>query len=311
MKDTLIGVTSESFSFHESLKGELLEAFPKSKLRRDRNKLSRKDLIGFLKDCEGAIVGLDAIDKEVLDQCPNIRIIAKYGVGLNNLDLNSLEKRNVALGWTPGVNKNAVSELTLAQMINLSRNISLTSNLLRQQKWVKNGGRELSELKIGVVGVGHIGQEVIRKLQVFAPVILACDILDKTTFLKPLGVPQVSHQEIYSQCDLISLHVPLDETTFNMIKKETLQQMKPGTILINTARGGIINEEDLYEALKANQIYAAAMDVFEDEPAIHHKLHSLPNFFPTPHISGNSNQAILDMGRSAIEHLKNHFGNNL
>ncbi len=308
MRDFKIGVTSESFSFHEKLKSDLLRLFPHSKLRTDRNKLSQDELITYLKDCDGAIVGLDEINDDILAQLPNLKIISKYGVGLNNLDIDAMGRRNIKLGWTAGVNKGAVSELTIAQMINLSRNIVSTGEQLRQGTWNKNGGRELSELTIGVIGVGHVGKEVIRRLQVFGSTILACDIIDQSSFLKPLRLNQVPHEEIFKTSDVITLHVPLDKSTLNLINKTVFAKLKPGAILINTARGGIINEDDLYEALSNKGLYAAAMDVFVDEPAINHKLNQLINFFPTPHISGNSNQAIINMGTSAILHLKNHFG---
>ena len=125
--------------------------------------------------------------------------------------------------------------------------------------------------------------------------------------MEPFGIPQVGHEEIYKSCDIITLHVPLDESTQNMIHKETFENFRPESILINTARGGLVNELDLQEALKSGPLLGAAMDVFEEEPNTTHPLFQLPNFFPTPHISGNSNQAILNMGRSAIEHLRNFF----
>lgn len=307
MNSIRIGVTSESFSFHETLKSELLRFFPNSKLRSDRSKLSQEQLVAYLKDCDGAIIGLDLITDEVLNRLPRLKMISKYGVGLNNLDLDAMSQRGVQLGWSAGVNKSAVSELAIGQMISLSRNISSTSALLRQGQWHKDGGRELSEMTVGIIGVGHIGKEVIRRLQVFGCRILACDIVDQRSFLSPLGVNQVSHEEIYNNSDIISLHVPLDSSTLNMINKEVLAKLNPRTILINTARGGIINEEDLYDALYNQRIHAAAMDVFVEEPAIDHKLNKLENFFPTPHISGNSNRAVIDMGTTAIEHLKKHF----
>ncbi len=307
MKAPKISVTSESFSFHPVLREELLSSFPGAKFREDKSKLSKEELLEFLKDSDGAIVGLDPMDDEVLSRLPKLKMISKYGVGLNNLDLHAMESRGVQLGWTGGVNKEAVSEIAVAQMINIARNISSSRDLLRSGKWVKNGGRQLSELTIGVIGVGHIGSEVIRKLMVFGPQILACDIVSKKDFLEPFGIPQVGHEEIYKSCDIITLHVPLDESTQNMIHKETFENFRPESILINTARGGLVNELDLQEALKSGPLLGAAMDVFEEEPNTTHPLFQLPNFFPTPHISGNSNQAILNMGRSAIEHLRNFF----
>lgn len=303
-----IAVTSESFSFHPILVEELQTKFSDVKIRSEKKRLSKNELISFLSDCDGAVIGLDIINEEILKELPKLKIVSKYGVGLDNLDLKALSARNIAVGWTPGVNKEGVSEFALGQMINLSRNLTQTGNELKNGKWDKTGGRELSEQVIGILGVGHIGEDLIKKLSPFGSSILACDLLDKSTILFRYGARQVDFNELVLSSDIISIHVPLGESTNNLFNKKLFSLLTNKPILINTSRGGIVNEDDLHDALIGGQIRAAAFDVYIDEPSVGHKLHVLDNFYGTPHIAGNSNRAVLSMGRSAISHLSKYFG---
>lgn len=303
-----IAVTSESFSFHPVLVNELKEKFKYIKIRSEKKRLSKEELVSYLKDCDGAIVGLDIIDEEVLNELPDLKIVSKFGVGLDNLDLAALRKRNVKVGWTAGVNKGAVSELALGQMINLSRNLSQTCKELKSGNWNKSGGFELSEQVVGVLGVGNIGEDLIKKLQPFGCQIVASDILNKREFLSNYNVAQVEFNELVSRSDIISIHVPLTEATKNLFNKNLFDSLTQSPIIINTSRGGIVNEDDLYEALSSGKLRGAAFDVYKDEPSEGNKLHHLENFYGTPHIAGNSNRAVLSMGRSAIGHLSQYFG---
>jgi D-3-phosphoglycerate dehydrogenase len=302
-----IAVTSNSFSFNTALTGELSTYFPNVKLKKMKGNLDKDQLIEYLSDSDGAIIGLDQMTKEVIDKLPNLRIISKYGVGLDNLDIDYLKQKNIAIGWTPGVNRTSVSELTLGQMINLSRNIFTSSNELKNKVWNKNGGRELSELTIGIIGIGHIGQDLIKKLQVFSPRIIVNDIKDQSEFLDKYCVESVSKDQIFKEADIITIHTPKNAETANLINSDVFKMLKSGAIVICTARGGIVNEDDLYEALTNGTLKAAALDVYESEPSQNNKLHQLANFSGTPHSSGNSQKAILGMGREAIKHLVTHF----
>lgn len=305
-----ISVTSNSFSFNDQLTKELKEHFKNVQLKTNKIKMNQSELIEFLSDSDGAIVGLDQITKEVIDSLPKLQIISKYGVGLDNLDIDYLKKADIKIGWTPGINKTSVSELTIANMISLSRNIFKTSNELVNSEWIKNGGRELSELCVGIIGIGNIGEDVIKKLIPFGCKILANDIKDKSNFLKSYNIEQVPLEKLLKESDIISIHTPKDKNTINLINQRTIELMKQGSIVISTARGGIINEKDLYQALKNDYLKGAALDVFEIEPAIGNNLFQLKNFIGTPHIAGNSNKAVLSMGRSSIKHLVTHFKGN-
>jgi phosphoglycerate dehydrogenase-like enzyme len=308
MKYVKIAVTSDSFSFHPVLRERLSALFPGAKFKSNKVKFTKPELIEYLRGCDGAVIGLERIDAEVIDALPELRIISKYGVGIDNLDLDHMKRKGIRLGWTAGVNKNSVSELAIGKMISMSRNLFFCGTKLKNRIWEKDGGRELSELTVGILGVGHVGKEVIRKLQVFGPRIVANDLLPMDDFYLQNHVRDVSLEELFAVADLVSIHLPLEPATRNLIGKKHFDLMKPGSMFLNTARGGIVDEDALYDALVGGKLHAASMDVFLDEPAIDSKLLALPNFIPTPHIAGNSQQAVLDMGTSAIKHLAEFFG---
>jgi len=304
-----IAVTSPSFSSNKILQKEMYQYFPNAKLNLEGKRFSKNALIEYIKDADAIIVGLELIDDEILKKCPNLKIVSKYGVGLNNIDLDTCKKRNIAIGWTGGVNKLSVAEMTLGYMLMLARNLYVTSNQLKNNGiWNKAGGFQLSNKKIGIIGVGHIGKEVIRLLKPFDCEIYVNDIIDQTDYYKSVGVVEVSKEEIFQTCDFITIHTPLDHSTMNLIGEKEFKQMKSTSYIINSARGGIIDEVALKNALINNQIAGAGIDTYIEEPPTDKELLNLPNLICTPHIGGNSKEAVLAMGMSAIEHLKNFFG---
>ena len=302
-----IKVTSRSFSRHPVLKQELLELFPDSVFNSDGPSTGLHDIVEFLKDADGVILGLEQMDLPVLQQLENIKIIAKYGVGLDNLDVEAAEELGIAVGSTGGVNKRSASEQALCFMLGLSRNIFFSSYPLKKGKWEKEGGAFLTGKTVGIIGCGHIGTDVIYLLQSFNCRILICDILDKSSVVDTYGATQVSQEELLAGADVISLHVPLTELTQAMVNEEFLQNMKSTAYLINNSRGPVVNQKALKNALQQNTIAGAALDVYESEPPDDLEFLALPNLMVTPHIGGNANEAVLAMGRSAIWHLNEFF----
>lgn len=302
-----ITVTSPSFSSNKTLQQEIYKYFPKAKLNLDGKRFNKKDLIDYIKDADAIIVGLEPIDKEVLEQCQNLKIVSKYGVGLNNIDLEACKKRDITIGWTGGVNKLSVAEMTLGYMLMLCRNLFITSNELKNGIWNKSGGFQLSEKRIGIIGVGYIGKELIRLLKPFNCEILVNDIINQEQYYKENNLQEVSKEEIFKTCDIVTIHTPFDSTTDNLINKKVFETMKNGSFIINSARGGIINEDDLKYALLNNLIAGAAVDAYVEEPPSDKELLSLPNLICTPHIGGNSREAVEAMGLSAINHLKEFY----
>jgi len=302
-----IAVTSPSFSKNETLQREILTYFPKTKLNDKGERLSGEQLLDFIQDAEGIIVGLEKINKEIINHLPNLKVISKYGVGLDNIDIEYCRQKNISIGWTPGVNKTSVAEMTVAFMITLSRNIYLTSNQLKNTIWNKDGGYDLSGRTIGIIGVGNIGKEVVRFLKPFHCRILVNDIVDQTHYYNENHLEEVTKEEIYRQSDVVTLHVPLTVDTDGLVNRSVLRMMKRSCYLINTSRGRVVDQDSLKWALKNGIIAGAAVDVYSEEPPEDIDFLSLPNLICTPHIGGNSQQAVLSMGRSAIQHLRDYF----
>lgn len=302
-----IVATSSSFSKHPKLVETVTTLFPKIKLNSEGKRFTKNELIEYIGDAEAVIVGLDTIDADVLDNCPNIKIIAKYGVGLNNLDIPVIEERGIKIGWTGGVNRLSVAEMTLGYMLMLCRNLYLTSNLLKQGTWKKAGGFQLSGKTIGVIGVGFIGKEVIRLLQPFGCKIWVNDIINQDEYYQSNGLIEKTKEEIYQGADIITIHTPYDDTTANLINEKVFVQMKTSSIVLNSARGGIINENDLKHALLNGEIAGAAIDAYAIEPPEDTELIQIPSLITTPHIGGNSVEAVEAMGMSAIQHVKRFY----
>lgn len=303
-----IAVTSSSFSRNELLRNELLKLFPDSILfNGDGKKLENDSLIDFIKDADAVIVGLEKIDSIVLGCCKNLKIVSKFGVGLDNIDIDCCRRRNIAIGWTAGVNKLSVAEMVLAFMIMLNRNIFTTSFALKNGCWNKSGGFNLTNKTVGIIGVGNIGKEVIRLLNPFLCNILVNDTVDQTEYYNNTGVLEVEKNEIYKNADFISLHTPLTDKTRNLINADVFKMMKKTSFVINTARGGIVSLMDLKDALRKNIIAGAAVDVYDVEPPVDEEFLQLKNLICTPHIGGNSYESVVAMGMSAINHIKKYY----
>ncbi|MBU2019057.1 MAG: phosphoglycerate dehydrogenase [Bacteroidetes bacterium] len=297
-----VAVTSPSFSKHPVLIQKMNELFPEAKLNSLGDIFSKEELISYLKGYEAVIVGLDPIDKEVIDALPSLKIVSKYGVGLNNIDIEYCKSKNIAIGWTGGVNRLSVAEMCLGNMITLIRNITPSSRNLAEMQWIKNGGEQLTGKRIGIIGLGFIGKELIRLLQPFNCEIWVNDIVYDEEFVMKYNLQKKTKEEMYQNCRIISIHTPLTDATNKMISEKELSMMATGTILLNSARGGIVNELDLMKELKSNRLLAA-LDVFEIEPPEDSDFLKLKNLVATPHIGGNAKEAVEAMGLSAIEHL--------
>jgi D-3-phosphoglycerate dehydrogenase len=302
-------VSAVAFSKNKELVQALLSHFPDAVINSEGKRYINDELVEYYKEADAIITGLEKIDDDLLSKLPKLKLIAKYGVGLDNIDLEACKKRNVAIGWTGGVNKHSVAEMALGFMLMLSRNLFLTANQLKAGTWNKSGGFSLASRTIGIIGIGHIGKELVQMLKPFNCRILVNDILDLNEYAKENNVEFVTKDYLFQQSDIISVHTPLNDTTKDMINKETILQMKQSVFLINTARGGIINEEDLKWALDSNRIGGAALDVFNNEPLEDSGLMGYPNLIVTPHIAGNSYEAVIAMGMAAINHIVN-FKNN-
>ena len=302
-----IAVTSPSFSRHPGLRDELCARFPGAVLNDRGVALDGAALIRFLADAEGAVVGLERIDDAVLRHLPRLRILAKYGVGLDNVALADCARRGVRVAWTPGVHARAVAELTLTFMLGLANGAFARAGELRGGRWNKSGGTLLAGRTVGIVGLGHVGRTVAALLAPFGCRLLGNDVEDRRTWCASAGVTPVGKDELYATADVVTLHVPLTTETRHLIDGRALAAFRPGATLINTSRGAVVDQAALREALATGRLGGAALDVWEAEPAADPALLALPNVIGTPHIGGAAVEAVLAMGRTAIGHLVEHF----
>jgi len=307
-RDSVIGVTSRTFVKSKELRNLLEKEFDNITYNEEGIHFDEEGLIAFLEQCDGAIVSEDKITRRVIDGLPDLKVVSKFGVGLDGIDLEYLKERNIVLGWRPGINASSVAELALSYTILLLREAYQLNREMLNFNWKKvSNSRDLSDMKIGIIGFGHIGKKLAdyfgihgSKVFIYDPFI---DPKEKTSdFIK-----LTSLEFLLENSDAISIHIPLLKSTKGLIGESEISKMKKGSVLVNLARGGIVDESSLYKALKTNHLAGAAFDVFENEPTNSNKFNSklleLNNFFATPHIAGTSNQTIQKLGVSAINCL--------
>lgn len=302
-----IVVTPPPICQSENFRNEITGLFKNTVFNDKGRYLDRNELVEFCQEADGLLLGRDILDEKILQELPHLKIVSKYGVGLDNLDEKALEKHHVALGWTPGLNRRSVAELTLSFMLGLCHNVFRGGFALKENRWVKDGGHQLMGKTVGVIGCGHIGREVIQLLKPFECRLWVRDIEDRSDFCRATGAEQKSFEEVIQGADILSLHVPLTDETRFMINAQVLSEMKPSSFLINTSRGEVVEPEALKSALLGGRLAGAALDVFTQEPLEDKQLLACPQLMVTPHIGGNAREAIESMARSAIDHLAQFF----
>jgi D-3-phosphoglycerate dehydrogenase len=299
-----IAVCSRSFSRHPVLRAELEARHAEVTFNEAGLSMRGTELIDFLKGHEKIITSLERLDEALFAALPELKVVSKYGVGFDMVDLNAMARRGIKLGWTGGLNRRSVAELVIAFAIAALRHVAVCDREVRAGEWRRHVGRQLSGKTVGIIGCGHIGKEVTVLLKAFGCKVLANDIRDYAAFYRTHDVEPVDLETLLATADIVTLHVPLDETTRNILSAGRLGLMKPDAVLINTARGGLVDEAALKALLADGRMAGAAFDVFATEPPDDGELLALPNFLATPHIGGNAEEAVLAMGRAAIEGLE-------
>jgi len=249
-------------------------------------------------------------DAALLQHAKKLRVIGRAGVGVDNIDLDAATRQGIAVMNTPGANAIAVAEQTLGMMLAMARQLSRADALMHAGKWEKKSlqGTELRDKTLGIVGLGRIGLEVARRAKAFGMEIVAHDPFVAATVANEQGIRLLDLDELYGVSDYVSLHVAVTPQTAGMINKETIRKMKKGVRLVNCARGELVNESDLVQALKQGHVAAAALDVFCEEPLKDSPLQSLDNVLLTPHTGGSTNEAQeavgIQIARQVKEYLK-------
>ena len=285
------------------MRAELLKKYSDVRFNENGAALKDETLIEFARGRVKLITALERIDETILAALPDLKVISKYGVGTDMLDKEALIRHKIRLGWTGGVNKRSVSELVIAFVTSLLHLVPLVNLEIRNGIWKNRKGRCISGRTVGVIGCGHIGKDVTPIFRAFGCRVLAHDILDFPEFYAANQVEPVELEDLLTRSDIVTLHVPLDSSTRNMLNADRLALMKPDALLINTARGGLVDEKALKQMLIDGRLAGAGFDVFTMEPPEDLELLRLPNFLATPHIGGSSEEAILAMGRAAIKGL--------
>lgn len=298
-----VAVCSRSFSNNPILRAELLSRYQQVTFNDAGLQLKGDTLVEFLQGHDKAITALETIDESVLSRLPELKVISKYGVGLDMIDMAAMRDHGKRLGWTGGVNRRSVSELVISFAIAMLRHVPAAHREVLSGVWRQHVGGYLTGRTVGIIGCGHVGKDLVPLLETFDCPILVHDIRDYPDFYAAHGVESVSLETLLARSDIVTLHVPLDDSTRGMLDAQRLAMLKPTAVLINAARGGLVDEVALRQMLQSNRLAAAAFDVFSAEPPQDQELLALPNFLATPHIGGSAHEAILAMGRAAIDGL--------
>lgn len=265
--------------------------------------LSEEELIPLLKNCDGYVAGLDFVTEKVLSECSNLKVISRYGVGVDRVDLEAAKARGILVTNTPGVNAVAVAELAMGLIMDLARKISLLDRKTKAGEWVRSTGIELGNKTLGILGLGAIGKNLARYGQGFSMKVIAYDPYINKEYAEENNITVASFEQVIETSDILSLHLPLIKETAHLINQDVISKMKSGAILVNTSRGGIIDEAAAYEALKIGRLGGLGLDAFEVEPPEDSPLFKLENIVVTPHTGAHTIEATQNMADLAVENL--------
>lgn len=265
--------------------------------------LTEAQLAELLADCDGVVLGVDPLTAKVIEAAPRLKAVAKYGVGLDNIDLEACKARGIRVSKTVGANSEAVADYAFALMLALARQLMPIDALCRLDNWQKITTVDVTGRTLGILGFGAIGRSVARRAAGFDMTVMGYDVFWDEDYAAAHGIIRATADEICEKADFISLHLPLLPETAHFIDARRIGMMKPNAILVNTARGGLIDEAALLAALKEKRIYGAGLDVFETEPPADKSWYELPNVVLGSHCAASTYGATERMGRMAAENL--------
>lgn len=265
--------------------------------------LSEEDLIPKLHGCDGYIAGLDQITQKVLVSCPGLKVVSRYGAGYDRVDINAARDLNIKVTNTPGVNAQAVGELTFGLILSVARKIPYLNHETRDGHWIRSTGMELKGKTLGILGLGAIGKVVAQCAQGFGMKVIAYDPFMNEVYCKEHQIKSVSFEELMRCSNVVSLHLPLTNDTHHLINAASIDLLPDGAILVNASRGGIIDEDAAYTALKKGKLAGLGLDAFEVEPPTASPLFELDNVIVTPHTGAHTKEATDNMARASIQNL--------
>jgi len=275
---------------------------------RERGPLNEQEMLDLAGEFDGFLCGDDAITSAVIDKSlPRLKWISKYGIGIDKIDKEYATAKGLPIGYCPGVNHTTVSEHTFGLMIGLSKKIVEVAGHTRKGEWKRLTGNEIMGKTLGIVGMGRIGKEVAKRAAAFGMDCIAFDVYWDEEFAAAHGVTRCgSMDELFANSDIISLHCFLDESTDNLINKESIARMKDGVIIINCSRGEIVNTQDVADALNSGKVGGYGADVLDVEPPPEdHVLFSTPNTIITSHVGSRTHESVLRQATMATQNLIN------
>jgi len=286
---------------------ELLDSIG-AEVHRERGPLSEEKMLELAGDFDAFLCGDDMITQAVIDKSlPRLKIISKYGIGVDKIDVKYATEKDIPLLFCPGVNHTTVAEHNFALMLSLSRKFVEEVNYVREGSWTRLTGNELMGKKIGIVGLGRIGKEVATRARAFAMPVMGFDLYWPEDFAKANEVEKAETlEEIFTTCDIVSLHTNLNPETENMINAASIATMKKGVMILNCARGELVNTADMVAALESGQVGGYGTDVLDQEPPpADHPLLKAPNCVITPHIGSRTYESVERQAMMATQNLLN------
>jgi len=303
LKEARILVTATSYGKNDPRLKTELEALVGSVIYNPTGKpLTSEQLARHLPGIDGFIAGLDVIDRAALERADQLKVIARYGVGVDNVDLAAARELGIVVTNTPGANSVSVAELALTLILSLARQIPEAVSAVHEGKWPRLGGLTLENKTIGLLGLGAIGKQLARRLQGFDCRVMAYDPFADPGFAREHAVELANMDEVAAAADFLSLHLPLLPETRQLVNAEFLSKLKKGAFLINTSRGEVIDEEALLAALESGHLKGAGLDTFTVEPPdTANPLLRMPQVIATPHLGAQTDGATSNMGWMAME----------
>jgi phosphoglycerate dehydrogenase-like enzyme len=265
--------------------------------------LTEDELIDALQGVAATVASSEPYTRAVFESAPELRAVSRVGVGYDAIDVEAATKHEVVALIAAGSNDTTVAETTVTLILELSRGLHTYFDATAKGDWSRRLTGEILNKTIGIVGLGRIGQSVVRRLAGFDPVLIAAEPHPNHGFVKEYGIELVELDDLFRRSDFVTLHTLTTPTTRNLVNAQRLELMKPSACLVNTARGGLVDENALYEALTSGKIAGAALDVQAKEPPDDHRLSQLPNVIATPHIAGISYDCIGRMAQVAAQNV--------
>ena len=266
-------------------------------------KVSEEKMTGLVKGLDVIVVGLQPITERVVDAATRLKVIGRHGAGVDNIDLKATGERGIPVVNAPGANAHSVADCAIGLMLALARKICVADRNTKNSDWKNTIGNEIYGKTLGIFGLGEIGFKVAERARGFSMNLIAYDVIRNEALAREMGIAYKDKKDILQEADVITLHLPLVKETMGFVSEQELKAMKRTSMLINTARGGIVDEKALFRALQEGWIAGAALDVFEQEPSVDNPLFQFDTFIATPHMGGITYEALKRTGMAVAQDI--------